>query len=331
MARFDLLSLVLLIVLSSLTVVRANEESVSLESELEQMSTTTKSEDSNSLELLQDQNNGFNIEKRQGFRPRPYITNRVCPYRMRNSPLCCAGMLIDKPLVKTCCRGVIVLKGQCGRRMGKCGRTLFNRRYEKCCRRQVIPRRESCTRKRCGRTRYMTFSHQCCNGKVIPKGQTCVPFPVKTRCGSVLFNPHRYKCCFKRVVSLHSPCSSWTPCGHTFYDSQHQQCCNGQVLSLRSPCIPFKCGGLNFNPRKQKCCSGQIYPKFLMCPNPYQHRFCGSNVFNPSFQRCCQGYVVAPLRSTCRRCGRDFYIRSGFKCCHGNQIVRNFVRCNAYG
>ena len=53
MARFDLLSLVLLIVLSSLTVVRANEESVSLESELEQMSTTTKSEDSNSLELLQ--------------------------------------------------------------------------------------------------------------------------------------------------------------------------------------------------------------------------------------------------------------------------------------
>ena len=53
MARFDLLSLVLLIVLSSLTVVRANEESVSLESELEQMSTTTNSEDSNSLELLQ--------------------------------------------------------------------------------------------------------------------------------------------------------------------------------------------------------------------------------------------------------------------------------------
>lgn len=53
MARFDLLSLALLIVLSSLTVVRANEESVSLESELEQMSTTTKSEDSNSLELLQ--------------------------------------------------------------------------------------------------------------------------------------------------------------------------------------------------------------------------------------------------------------------------------------
>lgn len=53
MARFDLLSLVLLIVLSSLTVVRANEEGVSLESELEQMSTTTKSEDSNSLELLQ--------------------------------------------------------------------------------------------------------------------------------------------------------------------------------------------------------------------------------------------------------------------------------------
>ena len=53
MARFDLLSLVLLIVLSSLTVVRANEESVSLESELEQMSTTTKSEDSNLLELLQ--------------------------------------------------------------------------------------------------------------------------------------------------------------------------------------------------------------------------------------------------------------------------------------
>ena len=53
MARFDLLSLALLIVLSSLTVVRANEESLSLESELEQMSTTTKSEDSNSLELLQ--------------------------------------------------------------------------------------------------------------------------------------------------------------------------------------------------------------------------------------------------------------------------------------
>lgn len=53
MARFDLLSLALLIVLSSLTVVRANEEGVSLESELEQMSTTTKSEDSNSLELLQ--------------------------------------------------------------------------------------------------------------------------------------------------------------------------------------------------------------------------------------------------------------------------------------
>lgn len=53
MARFDLLSLVPLIVLSSLTVVRANEESVSLESELEQMSTTTNSEDSNSLELLQ--------------------------------------------------------------------------------------------------------------------------------------------------------------------------------------------------------------------------------------------------------------------------------------
>ena len=53
MAPFDLLSLALLIVLSSLTVVRANEESVSLESELEQMSTTTNSEDSNSLELLQ--------------------------------------------------------------------------------------------------------------------------------------------------------------------------------------------------------------------------------------------------------------------------------------
>ena len=235
-----------------------------------------------------DQNNGFNIEKRQGLRVRPYITNRVCPYRMRNSPLCCAGMLIDKPLVKTCCRGVIVLKGQCGRRMSKCGRTLFNRRYEKCCRRQVIPRRESCTRKRCGRTRYMTFSHQCCNGKVIPKGQTCVPFPVKTRCGGVPFNPHRYKCCFKRVVPLHSPCSSWT--------------------------VKTRCGSVPFNPHRYKCCFKRVVPLHSPCSSWTP---CGHTFYDSQHQQCCNGQVLS--------------LRSGFKCCHGNQIVPNFVRCNAYG
>ena len=53
MAYFKMMSLALLISLSSLTVIRAKEETISLEGEFEPISTSTKLEDDNSSELLQ--------------------------------------------------------------------------------------------------------------------------------------------------------------------------------------------------------------------------------------------------------------------------------------
>lgn len=53
MARFEMMSLALLISLSSLTVIRAKEDTISLDGEFEPISTSTKLEDNNSLELLQ--------------------------------------------------------------------------------------------------------------------------------------------------------------------------------------------------------------------------------------------------------------------------------------
>ena len=262
-----------------------------------------------------------------------YVPCNQFPVPCGDSPHCCGGKLIDDPSTKTCCRNRIIstsLAPFC-KKMSKCGRhSLYNRKYQRCCNDQVIPRNVKCKRLRCKRERYYTFNEQCCNGKVIPKHVPCSPFP--TQCGGISYDPTFQKCCFTRVVSIHIPCPAGVPCGHAFYDPRRQQCCNGQVLPRFTPCIPFKCGGHNYNPNTQQCCNGQIFPRFQRCPAPGpHHQFCGSNVINPSSQRCCYGNAVAPLGSTCQKCGASLYLPFGFRCCHGTQVVPRFVRCAVFG
>lgn len=235
---------------------------------------------------------------------------------MRNSPSCCAGKLIDKPSIQTCCRGVIVLKGQCSRRMGKCGRTLFNRKYERCCFRQVIPRRQRCRRRRCGRTNYMTFSHRCCNGKVIPRGQTCFPFPVKAKCGQVLFNPQQYNCCFQQLVPLHSACPTQSKCGNVPFNPQQYKCCFQQLVPLDSVCATQSmCGNVPFNPQRYKCCLSRVVPLRSPCS---ARTPCGHTFYYPQHQQCCNGQVL-PASALCIpfKCGGLNFNPKSHKCCSG--------------
>ena len=153
------------------------------------------------------------------FRPRPYLLLGKCPYGMRKSPRCCGGKWIDDPSVKTCCRDRIILTSLAPfcKRMSKCGRySLYNRKYQRCCKDHVIPRSVKCERLRCERERYYPFIDQCCNGKVIPKHVPCSPFP--TQCGGISYDPRFQKCCSSRVVPRHIPCQTGVPCGHASYD-----------------------------------------------------------------------------------------------------------------
>ncbi|KAL9980459.1 hypothetical protein ACROYT_G009057 [Oculina patagonica] len=213
------------------------------------------------------------------------------------------------------------------------GKLIDNPSVKRCCRGRIILKSVPCTpiwpQSQCGGVRFDPRSNKCCFGRVVPIHSSCSR---RVRCGHAFYDPQRQQCCFGRVVPIHSSCSRRVRCGHAFYDPQRQQCCNGQVLLRFAPCIPFECGGLNYNPQTHQCCNGQIVSRFRRCsvPGPHQ-RFCGGNFINPSLQRCCHGNVVAPLRSTCQRCGASFFMPFGFQCCHGNQVVPSFVQCNVFG
>ena len=174
------------------------------------------------------------------------------------------------------------------------------------------------------------FANTCCRDRIILTSQA--PFCKRmSECGhNSMYNGNYQRCCKGQVIPRIAKCKQLR-CNRDRYYPFNEQCCNGRLIPKHVPCnlFPTQCGGVSYDPSFQKCCSTRVVPIHFSCPAVVP---CGHTFINPSFQRCCYGNVVAPLRSTCQRCGASLYVPFGCRCCYGTRLVPTFVRCpHVYG